>query len=142
MKTCFEVLQHRNFIAKNWLSILYSFVTLQCLKNFKFALNSISACEFCKDVQKFACFGPLECKWAFLIMKTLKNRKFYTYWLTLLHSAQRTTSFLQCKISTRYFCRANRLKLLVLLYLLNAAMQKSSYTVGLKRRGHFLVVAN
>ena len=48
----------------------------------KFANNLISACDFCKDMRKFACFGSFRCKGACLTMKTMKKQKFDTYWLT------------------------------------------------------------
>ena len=50
----------------------------------KFARNSISARDFCKDVKISACFGTFGRKRAGLIMKTLKNRKFDAFWLTLM----------------------------------------------------------
>ena len=50
----------------------------------KFASNSIFARNFSKNLQKFACFVTFGCKWACLIMETMKNRKFYSYWLILL----------------------------------------------------------
>ena len=40
-----------------------------------FAHNSISAREFCKDLQKFDCFGTFGSKWTCLFIKTLKKSK-------------------------------------------------------------------
>ena len=60
--------------------IFFCFVTVRTVRSDKkFANYSISTCDFCKDLGKFACFGTFERKWAYPIMKTLKNRKFDTY---------------------------------------------------------------
>ena len=85
MKLCFEEIGYMNLIAKNLISILYRFVPAQCKK--KFSHHSISASDFCKDLRKLACFATFERKWAGLIVKKVKNRKFETYWLTLRPTA-------------------------------------------------------
>ena len=86
MKYFFEVLGPNNIAAKNGLSISNSFCTGPCTK---FAPFSISTREFCKNLQKFACFVTFGCIRTCLIMRTLKNSKFDTYWLTLVYSVQR-----------------------------------------------------
>ena len=58
-----------------------------------FAHNSISAWKLCKDLQKFACFMVFGSKWGCLIMKALKNLKFYTYWLTLVYTVQTVVKY-------------------------------------------------
>ena len=77
----FEVLRTNKIAAKNELSLSNPFCTGPCKRINTFF---ISDCKFCKDLQKFACFLTFECRWACLSIKTLKNRKFYTYWLTLI----------------------------------------------------------
>ena len=87
MKYFFEVLGPNNIAAKNGLSISNSFCTGPCTK---FAPFSISTCKFCKNLQKFACFVTFGCIRAYLIMRTLKNSKFDTYWLTRVYTVQWT----------------------------------------------------
>ena len=67
--------------------------------------------RFCKDPQKIACFGTFGCKLACLVMKTLKNLKFETYWPTLLpspHPSLRST-FLSLLASQNYLQNCSRL---------------------------------
>ena len=78
--------------ANNWLSSLYTVVLPQSTSK-HFAHHSISAGYFCKDSQTFPCFGTFGCKWACLIMKSLLNRKFDTYWQTLMYRGQGTPSW-------------------------------------------------
>ena len=51
-----------------------------------FAHNSISAYKFCKNMQKFACSGFLEVNTGLPDYENLENKKFDTYWLTLLYN--------------------------------------------------------
>ena len=85
MTLCFKELGLRNLTTK--ISSLSLIVLSHCSDKI-FAHHSISASKFCKDLQKFACFMVFGSKWACLIMKTLKNLKFYTYWLTLVYTVQ------------------------------------------------------
>ena len=75
VKLCCEELGHtsRPLTAKNWLSILLSESSAKHLA-IQFPLAT-----FAKDSQTFAFFRTLGGKWAWLIMKTCKDRKFYTY---------------------------------------------------------------
>ena len=54
VKLCFEELGHRNLTSK--ISAL-SCIVLSQRSARKFAHNSISACEFCKDLRNLARFG-------------------------------------------------------------------------------------
>ena len=54
-------------------------------------------------MRKFACFGTLGRKWACLIMKTLKNWKCHTYWLTLLYTYCTAT----CKATSKVLRRTS-----------------------------------
>ena len=49
VKLVFEELQHRKFTEK------FGFLT--CIVFSQRGAKKISACEFCKDVRKFVCFG-------------------------------------------------------------------------------------
>ena len=82
---CFKELGLRNLTTK--ISSLSLIVLSHCSDKI-FAHHSISASKFCKDLQKFACFMVFGSKWACLIKETLKNLKFYTYWLTLVYTVQ------------------------------------------------------
>ena len=78
---CFEELKLTNLKISSLSLIVLSQFSVKI-----FAQNSNSACEFCNDLHKIACFGVFGSKWACLIMKALKNLKFDSYWLTLLYS--------------------------------------------------------
>ena len=78
VKLCFQELQHRNLTTK-----------IGSLSFTKKCCHSISAGYFCKDPRKFVCFRTFGEQWSCLIMKTLKNPKFDTYWLTLVYTNQR-----------------------------------------------------
>ena len=101
MKFFFEVLGPNNIAAKNGLSISNSFCTGPCTK---FAPFSISTREFCKNLQKFACFVTFGCIRTCLIMRTLKNSKFDTYWLTLVYSEQRWCMLLTILVYNKSAC--------------------------------------
>ena len=68
----FEVLGSNNIAEINGLSI--SIVFIQDLAK-KFAQFSVSACEFCKDVQKLACFGTFGCKRSLPNYENVENKK-------------------------------------------------------------------
>ena len=101
IKYFFEVLGPNNIAAKNGLSISNSFCTGPCTK---FAPFSISTREFCKNLQKFACFVTFGCIRTCLIMRTLKNSKFDTYWLTLVYSEQRWCMLLTILVYNKSAC--------------------------------------
>ena len=81
MKSCFEELQHETYL-KNLALYLVWFCHSAVLT--KLAHFSISAGYFCRDPRKFAYFGTFGGNWACLIMITLNNHRFDTYWPTLL----------------------------------------------------------
>ena len=56
----------------------------------KCPLHSIYAGYYFRDLRKYACFSTFRDKWACLIIKTLRNREFKTYWLTLLYTVRYT----------------------------------------------------
>ena len=101
---CFEEIGHRDIISKFLNQIILQFnkllnIIYKILIKYFFKVCSLScivlsqhsakkfARDFCKDRRKFACFRTLGRKWAGLIIKILKNRKFGT---VHIHSSYRS----------------------------------------------------